>query len=72
MINSLINELVDYSKEQSLKIKVRRVYNKALKLGKLELCDKIETKYSRYFPQSDAVMAFSFALMAMKENLKRR
>lgn len=61
---SMLNELLDYSKDKSFEIKVRRIHRLCIKSGRIVLADKIEMKYGRYFPKSDLVMAFRMALFA--------
>lgn len=54
----LISEMVNYSHEKSLELKVLRVHSKCLVRKHYALADKIKTKYKRYFLQSDFEMAF--------------
>ena len=69
----IINDLIRYGNEKSLEIKVKRVYYNCIKNRKIDLADKIQRKYRRFFSSrsDDAVMAFGFALMA-EEAVKQK
>lgn len=61
---SLIKDLVEYSENKSFEYKVRRVYALCVRRRHIDLAYRIEHKYSKCFPKSDMLMAFSMALMA--------
>ena len=65
--NDLITDLLSYSEDKSMEIKVRRVYHMCIRQGHMQLADKIEHKYSRYMFKSDLAIAFGYSLMALKQ-----
>lgn len=63
----LLNDLVKFSEDSALEAKVKRVYWRCIRSGRIAIADKIELKYPQYFKQpNDLVMAFGFSLIAKK------
>lgn len=60
-------ELIDELKSSSVNLHARRVYLKCLKAKKYDIAERIRKKYKIHFAESDRVVAFGMALMALKE-----
>lgn len=66
----LLDELNEYSSNQSFKYKVQIVINKCILSGRIGLADKISEKYRHLLPKSDLVMAFGMGLLASQQKFK--
>lgn len=67
---NLMSELLDYGSKISdnlLKAKANRIYIKCLRAKKLQLADKIATKYKLNEIKDDAVMAMSLSMRAIQK-----
>ena len=64
----LLNDLVNYSKDRSLEVKVKSIYFKCIRARKINIADQIKIKYPQYFKvKSDALIAFEWLLRATKK-----
>lgn len=60
----LLNELMKWADDKGLDMKVQRVYNKALRAGKKQLCERIVEKYGHHLRMSDSGTTLWWALLA--------